>query len=221
MTTILAVRRGNQVAVVGDGQVTFGDVVMKHSAHKIRFLYEDRVAAGFAGAVADALTLLERFESQLEQYHGNLRRAAVELGKEWRSDKALRRLEAQLVVADSQYILVLSGDGDIIEPDEGVVAIGTGGPYAQAAALALLNHTEMGAEEIARTAMQIAARMDLYTNNTLTVNVINADGTSASASDGDAPADLPLPEAKVAADNDDDDDDDDDEEDKNDDERKD
>lgn len=200
--------------MAGDGQVTFGEVVMKHSAHKIRFLHEEKVTAGFAGSVSDALTLFDRFEGQLEQYKGNLRRAAVELGKEWRSDRALRRLEAQLLVADRQHTLLMSGDGDIIEPDEGVVAIGTGGPYAQAAALALLRHTDLSAEEIVRAAMHIAAGLDLYTNATLSVNVINADGTT----DAEQARDLPLPDGESAADDiaADDDDDDDDEEDEQD-----
>ncbi len=134
LTTILAVRRGRETAMAGDGQVTLGDIAMKHKARKIRTLYDDKVVAGFAGAVADALTLFEKFEAQLEQYRGNLRKAAVELGKEWRTDKFLRRLEAQLIIADAGNLLVLSGDGDIIEPDDNVVAIGSGGPFAQAAA---------------------------------------------------------------------------------------
>ena len=163
-TTILAVRRGDTVTMAGDGQVTIGDVVMKHSARKIRKLYRERVLAGFAGAVADALTLFEKFESQLERNKGNLRKSAVELAKEWRQDRYLRRLEAQLVVADPSQLLILSGDGEVIEPDDGVVAIGSGGSYALAAARALVRHTEMSSEEIARTALEIAGDIDIYTN---------------------------------------------------------
>ena len=142
-TTILAVRRGTDVAMAGDGQVTVGDVVMKHTARKIRRLAGGRVLAGFAGSTADALTLFDKFEAMLERYQGNLRRAAVELTKEWRKDKFLRRLEAMLLVASRDELLVLTGDGDVIEPDEGVAAIGSGGVYAQAAARALVAHTEM------------------------------------------------------------------------------
>ena len=170
-TTILAVRRGDTVALAGDGQVTVGDVVMKHSARKIRTLYKERVLAGFAGAVADALTLFDKFETQLERNKGNLRKSAVELTKEWRTDRYLRRLEAQLIVADPTQILVLSGDGEVIEPDEGIggnaAAIGSGGSYAIAAARALLQHTELSAEEIAKSAMNIAGNLDLYTNTNI------------------------------------------------------
>src|SRR5947209_13937596 len=151
-TTILAVKRGDIVAMAGDGQITFGDVVMKHGAKKVRALGDGRILAGFAGAVADALTLFEKFEAQLDEHSGNLRKSAVELTKEWRTDRYLRRLEAQLLVADSESLLLLSGEGDVIEPDEGVVAIGSGGPYALAAALALIGNTELDAEAIARTA---------------------------------------------------------------------
>src|SRR4051812_5050830 len=168
-TTILAVRRGDTVAMAGDGQVTVGDVVMKHSARKIRKLHGERVLAGFAGAVADALTLFEKFESQLDRYRGNLRKAAVELTKEWRTDRYLRRLEAQLIVADSSGLLILSGEGDVIEPDGGAVAIGTGGPYALAAARALLAHTTMPADEIARVAMEIAGQICIFTNDNITL----------------------------------------------------
>jgi ATP-dependent HslUV protease subunit HslV len=163
-TTILAVRRGDTVTMAGDGQVTIGDVVMKHSARKIRKLYKERVLAGFAGAVADALTLFEKFESQLERNKGNLRKSAVELTKEWRQDRYLRRLEAQLVVADPGQLLILSGDGEVIEPDDGVVAIGSGGSYALAAARALVRHTNLTSEEIARSALEIAGDIDIYTN---------------------------------------------------------
>ncbi len=164
-TTILAIRRGQQVAMAGDGQVTLGDVVMKHSARKIRRLMDGNVLAGFAGSTADALTLFDKFEKMLERYQGNLRRAAVELTKEWRTDKFLRRLEAMLLVVSRDELLVLTGDGDVIEPDEGVAAIGSGGSYAQAAARALVRHTTLSAAEIAHAAMEIAASMCIYTND--------------------------------------------------------
>jgi len=168
-TTILAVRRGNQVAIAGDGQITMGDVVLKRSAKKLRTLYHDQVIAGFAGAVADALTLFERFENQLEKHGGQLRRAAVELAKEWRTDRVLRRLEAWLIIADRNELLVLSGEGDVVEPDEDVVGIGSGGGYAQAAAKALLQYSNLSAAEIARTSMEIAASLCVYTNNHISV----------------------------------------------------
>lgn len=171
-TTILAVLRDGRLAMAGDGQVTFGDTVMKHKAVKIRTLYHGRVLAGFAGAVADALTLFEKFEGQLEQHHGNLRRAAVELAKQWRTDKFLRPLEAQLVVADAEQLLLLSGEGEVIEPDEGVLAIGSGGEYALAAAQALMSHTDMGADRIAEAAMRIAANLCIYTNDQITLHTI-------------------------------------------------
>jgi ATP-dependent HslUV protease, peptidase subunit HslV len=171
-TTVLVVKRDGVVAIAGDGQITVGDVVMKHTARKIRRLYRDKVLGGFAGSVADALTLFERFESRLEQHAGNLRKAAVELTKEWRTDKYLRRLEALLVVADLHDILVLSGDGEVIEPDAGVVAIGSGGPYAQAAAIALIQHSQLPAPEIARTAMEIAANLCIYTNTSISLDVL-------------------------------------------------
>lgn len=164
-TTILAVRRGRDVALAGDGQVTMGDVVMKHTARKIRQLEGGQVLAGFAGSTADALTLFDKFERMLERYHGNLRRAAVELTKEWRTDKYLRRLEALLLVASRDELLVLTGDGDVIEPDDGVAGIGSGGNYAQAAARALIQHTQLSAAEIAEAAMRIAASMCIYTND--------------------------------------------------------
>jgi ATP-dependent HslUV protease subunit HslV len=166
-TTILAVRRDNTVAMAGDGQVTIGDVVMKHSARKIRKLYKDRVLAGFAGAVADALTLFDKFEAQLERNKGNLRKSAVELAKEWRTDRYLRRLEAQLIVADPSQLLILSGEGEVIEPDDGAVAIGSGGSYALAAARALLAHTDMSADLIAQAALRIAGDLDIYTNSNI------------------------------------------------------
>ena len=177
-TTILAVRRGDTVTMAGDGQVTIGDVVMKHSARKIRKLYRERVLAGFAGAVADALTLFEKFESQLERNKGNLRKSAVELTKEWRQDRYLRRLEAQLVVADPSQLLVLSGDGEVIEPDDGVVAIGSGGSYALAAARALIRHTELSSEEIARSALEIAGDIDIYTNTQIVYYTLKDDRPS-------------------------------------------
>ncbi|MGH2484858.1 MAG: ATP-dependent protease subunit HslV [Ktedonobacterales bacterium] len=164
-TTILAIQRGGAVAMAGDGQVTMGDVVMKHTARKIRRLQDGRVLAGFAGSTADALTLFDKFEHMLGRFQGNLRRAAVELTKEWRTDKYLRRLEALLLVASRDELLVLSGDGDVIEPEEGIAAIGSGGNYAAAAARALATHTEMSAAEIARSAMEIAASMCIYTND--------------------------------------------------------
>lgn len=163
-TTILAVRKNNQVAVVGDGQVTFDKTIMKSRARKVRRLYNDKIIAGFAGSTADAFTLFTRFESKLEQYHGQLQRAAVELGKEWRTDKYLRHLEALLIVADENASLVLSGAGDVIEPDDGVVAIGSGGPYAVAAARALLRHTDLSAREVALEAMKITSEICIYTN---------------------------------------------------------
>lgn len=170
-TTILAVRRDDTVAMAGDGQVTIGDVVMKHSARKIRKLFKDRVLAGFAGSVADALTLFDKFEAQLERNKGNLRKSSVELAKEWRTDRYLRRLEAQLIVADPTQLLILSGEGEVIEPDDGAVAIGSGGSYALAAARALLQHTTMPAEEIAKAALQIAGDLDIYTNNNIVVYI--------------------------------------------------
>lgn len=168
-TTVIAVRHQGRVAVAGDGQVTFGNTVMKHKARKVRRLYQDRVLAGFAGSVADAFTLFEKFEAKLENYHGNLQRAAVELGKEWRTDRFLRRLEALLVVADKEHLLIISGNGEIVEPDDGIAAIGSGGPFALAAARALVAHTSMTAGEIAREAMNIAASICIYTNNNIIV----------------------------------------------------
>ena len=174
-TTILAVRREGTVALAGDGQVTVGDVVMKHQARKIRKLYKERVLAGFAGAVADALTLFDKFESQLERNKGNLRKSAVELTKEWRTDRYLRRLEAQLIVADPSQLLILSGDGEVIEPDDGAAAIGSGGSYALAAARALIQHTELSAEQIAQAAMRIAGELDLYTNTTISLFTLDTE----------------------------------------------
>lgn len=183
-TTILAVRRGDAVTMAGDGQVTIGDVVMKHSARKIRKLYRDRVLAGFAGAVADALTLFEKFESQLERNKGNLRKSAVELTKEWRQDRYLRRLEAQLVVADPTQLLILSGDGEVIEPDDGVVAIGSGGSYALAAARALTRYTDFSSEDIARSALEIAGEIDIYTNSQIIYFTLYDENSSSSTDEG-------------------------------------
>ncbi|HWP41788.1 MAG TPA: ATP-dependent protease subunit HslV [Blastocatellia bacterium] len=168
-TTVLSVRRDNRVAVAGDGQVTFDKTVMKSGARKVRRLYNDRIIAGFAGSTADAFTLFARFEAKLEQYRGNLQRAAVELGKEWRTDKYLRHLEALLIVADETASLVISGGGDVIEPDDGVVGIGSGGPFATAAARALLRHTDLTAREIAIEAMKIASEICIYTNSSFVI----------------------------------------------------
>ncbi|GFK93331.1 ATP-dependent protease subunit ClpQ [Fundidesulfovibrio magnetotacticus] len=167
-TTILAVRDAAGVAMAGDGQVTFGQAVaMKHSARKVRRLYKDRVLAGFAGSTADAFTLCERFEAKLEEFSGNLVRAAVELAKDWRKDKYLRRLEAMLLVADASTVLVLTGAGDVIEPDDGLAAIGSGGSYALAAARALSRNTDLSAPDVARKAMEIAAEMCVFTNSNI------------------------------------------------------
>ncbi len=171
-TTVLAVRRDGIVAMAADGQITVGDVVMKHTARKLRRLYKGKVLGGFAGAAADAITLFERFESQLEQHGGNLRKAAVELAKEWRTDKFLRRLEASLIVADAQDMLFLSGEGEVIEPDGGIAAIGSGGSYAQAAGVALLEHSQLTAPEIARAALEIAANLCIFTNTSIAVDVL-------------------------------------------------
>ncbi|MCS7190593.1 MAG: ATP-dependent protease subunit HslV [Fimbriimonadales bacterium] len=171
-TTVLAVRRDGQTAFAADGQVTFGEVVMKHTARKVRWLYQNRVLAGIAGSAADAQALMDRFESKLEASGGNLRRAAVEFAKDWRTDRVLRHLNALMVVADADTLLVVAGDGNVLEPDEGVVGIGSGGAYAQAAAQALLKHTQLSAREIAEEALRIAARLCIYTNDHITVEVI-------------------------------------------------
>ncbi|HUC28434.1 MAG TPA: ATP-dependent protease subunit HslV [Candidatus Acidoferrum sp.] len=168
-TTVLSVRRGGSVVLAGDGQVTLGESVIKHTAKKIRRLYNDKILSGFAGSTADAFTLFSRFEGKLEQYHGNLGRAAVELAKDWRTDKFLRHLEALLLVCDKEQTFLLSGQGDVIEPDSGIAAIGSGGPYAQAAATALADHTELSARQIAEEAMKIAGRMCIYTNDKVTI----------------------------------------------------
>jgi len=166
-TTVLLVRKDAQVALAGDGQVTMGETVMKASAKKVRRLYNDRILAGFAGATGDAFSLLTRFESKLEQYHGNLERAAIELSKEWRTDKLLRHLEALLIVADNKSSFLLSGNGDVIAPDEGVLAIGSGGSYALAAARALLKHTDLSASEIAVEGLRIAGEICIYSNQNI------------------------------------------------------
>jgi len=168
-TTVLCVRRNGKVVMAGDGQVTLGEAVIKHTAKKIRRLYQDKILAGFAGSTADAFTLFSRFESKLEQYHGNVGRAAVELAKDWRTDKFLRHLEALLLVSDKEQMFLLSGQGDVIEPDGGIAAIGSGGPYAQSAAQALANHTELSARQIAEEAMKIAGQMCIYTNDRVTI----------------------------------------------------
>lgn len=169
-TTIVAVKKNNKVAIAGDGQVTFGsNMILKHQAKKVRRLYNGKVIAGFAGSVADAFTLFEKFEKKIEEYRGNLSRAAVELAKEWRMDKVLRKLEALLIVADMEHMLIISGNGEVIEPDDNVTAIGSGGSYALAAARALVRHTDMEAVEIAREALEIASSICIYTNSNITV----------------------------------------------------
>jgi ATP-dependent HslUV protease subunit HslV len=174
-TTIIAVRHRGEVALAGDGQVSLGNTIMKHEARKVRRLYEGKVITGFAGATADAFTLFDRLEQKLEQYNGNLMRSAVELAKDWRTDKMLRKLEAFLVAVDKQHSLLLSGTGDVIEPDDGILAIGSGGPYAQAAAKGLVAHSELSAEEICREAMRIAASICIYTNDRITVEKMAAE----------------------------------------------
>ncbi len=168
-TTICAVRRGRHVALGGDGQVTMGNTIMKSNARKVRTLYDGKILAGFAGGTADAFTLFERFEGKLQAHHGNLTRAAVELAKDWRTDRALRRLEALLAVADAHSSLIISGNGDVIEPEDGLIAIGSGGPYAQAAARAMLDNTELGAREVVERALAIAADICIYTNRHVTI----------------------------------------------------
>jgi ATP-dependent HslUV protease, peptidase subunit HslV len=168
-TTILAIRHRDKAVIAGDGQVTLGDTIVKQGAKKIRRLYNNQILAGFAGSAADSFALFARFESKLEQYRGNLERSAVELAKDWRTDRALRRLEAMLIVVDKSSMFLLSGTGDLIEPDEGVLGIGSGGPYALAAAKALARHTDLDAREIAERAMAVAASICIYTNNTLSI----------------------------------------------------
>jgi len=172
-TTILSVRRNGRVVIGGDGQVTMGNTVMKANARKVRRLYKDQVIAGFAGGTADAFTLFERFEGKLEKHQGHLVRSAVELAKDWRTDRILRRLEALLAVADKTASLVITGQGDVIEPEGGLIAIGSGGPYAQAAALALMENTELDARAIAERALNIAADICIYTNRSLTIEELN------------------------------------------------
>ena len=172
-TTILSVRRGDRVAMGGDGQVTLGNVIVKASARKVRRLYNDRILAGFAGATADAFTLFERFEAKLDKHQGHLMRSAVELAKDWRTDRMLRRLEAMLVVADREASLMITGTGDVLEPEKGLLAIGSGGAYAQAAALALLGDTELAPAEIVRKALCIAGELCIYTNQNLVIETLD------------------------------------------------
>jgi ATP-dependent HslUV protease subunit HslV len=171
-TTILSVRRGSTVALGGDGQVTLGNVVVKGGAKKVRRLHHDRILAGFAGGTADAFTLFERFEGKLDKHQGNLMRSAVELAKDWRTDRILRRLEAMLAVADKEHSLIITGAGDVLEPEHGIVAIGSGGPFAQSAALALLQNTSLGPREIVEKALAIAADLCIYTNHQRTIEVL-------------------------------------------------
>jgi ATP-dependent HslUV protease subunit HslV len=171
-TTILSVRRGASVALGGDGQVTLGNVVIKAGARKVRRLYNDRILAGFAGGTADAFTLFERFEAKLDKHQGNVMRSAVELAKDWRTDRILRRLEAMLAVADREHSLIITGMGDVLEPEEGIVAIGSGGPYAQSAARALLENTALGARDIVDKALAIAADLCIYTNQRRIIEVL-------------------------------------------------
>lgn len=168
-TTILSVRRGREVAIGGDGQVTHGETIMKRSAVKVRTMWDGKILTGFSGGASDALTLFERFEQKLSRHHGNLPRAAVELAKEWRADKVLRRLEALLAVADKEHSLLISGSGDCIEPDDGIIAIGSGGPYALAAARALLKHSNLSVKEVVRESLMITSTICVYTNDKITV----------------------------------------------------
>ncbi len=172
-TTILALRKNDKVVMAGDGQVTMGTAVMKHGARKVRRLHDGRVLAGFAGATADAFTLFDKFEGKLQEYNGNLTRAAVELGKDWRTDRVLRRLEALLLAADRQTLLVISGSGDVIEPDEAAIAIGSGGNFALAAARALMANTDLAADKVAEEAMKIAASLCIYTNDQLVIEALD------------------------------------------------
>jgi ATP-dependent HslUV protease subunit HslV len=172
-TTIICVRRNGKTAIGGDGQVTMGNTVLKHNAKKIRKMYGEKVIAGFAGATADAFTLFEKFEEKLEKYRGNMTRAAVELAKDWRTDKILRRLEALLVVADAEHTFIISGTGDVIEPEEGIAAIGSGGPYAQAAARALYENSGLAAREIIEKSLAIAAAICIYTNSNIAIEELS------------------------------------------------
>ena len=171
-TTILSVRHRDKVVVAGDGQVSMGNTVIKHNTKKVRRLYHDQVVCGFAGATADAFTLFDKFEAKLEQYNGNLMRSAVELAKDWRTDRMLRRLEAMLIAVDKDHSLLISGTGDVIEPDTGVLAIGSGGPFAHAAALALVQKSDLEADEICRTAMEIAGSICIYTNQEIILETL-------------------------------------------------
>ena len=171
-TTIVSVRRGTEVVLGGDGQVSLGNTVMKGNARKVRRLYQDQVLAGFAGGTADAFTLFERFEGALDKYHGNLTRAAVELAKDWRSDRVLRRLEALLAVAGRDISLIITGNGDVVEPEGGLIAIGSGGPYAQAAARALMDETDLSAKDIVAKSLAIAADICIYTNHNVTIETL-------------------------------------------------
>ena len=171
-TTILSIRLTNDVAMAGDGQITVGETKIKHGAKKIRKLYNDKVLAGFAGSAADAITLFSKFEQKLEEYHGNIQRASVELAKDWRTDKILRRLEALLVVADQEHSYLISGTGDLIEPDDGLLAIGSGGPYALAAAKAMIRYTKLSAKEIASESLKIASSICIFTNDSITVELL-------------------------------------------------
>ena len=175
MTTIVSVRRGDKVAIAGDGQVSLGNTVMKGNARKVRRLYKDQVLAGFAGGTADAFTLFERFEAKLEMYQGHLTRAAVELAKEWRTDRALRKLEALLAVADKTTSLIITGNGDVVQPEDDLIAIGSGGPFAQAAARALLENSDLSAPEITQKALTIAGDICVYTNGFQTVEILDAE----------------------------------------------
>jgi ATP-dependent HslUV protease subunit HslV len=174
-TTIVSVRRGREVAMGGDGQVTLGNIVIKQSARKVRRLYQDRILAGFAGATADAFTLFERFEAKLEKHQGHLVRSAVELAKDWRTDRILRRLEAMLAVADREASLIITGTGDVLEPELGLIAIGSGGPYAQAAARALLEHTQLAPADVVKQSLTIAGDLCIYTNQSHTIESLEAE----------------------------------------------
>lgn len=180
-TTIVSVRRGRQVAIGGDGQVTLGNIVVKASARKVRKLYRDQVLAGFAGATADAFTLFERFEAKLEKHQGHLIRSAIELTKDWRTDRVLRRLEAMLAVADAEASLIITGNGDVLEPEQGIIAIGSGGAYAQAAARALLDHTELSARDVVKKSLEIAGDLCIYTNQHHTIETLGTDDKVISA----------------------------------------
>ena len=172
-TTIISVRRGKEVAMGGDGQVTLGNLVIKSGARKVRRIYQEKILAGFAGGTADAFTLFERFEAKLDKHQGNLLRSAVELAKDWRSDRALRRLEAMLAVADGEHSLIITGNGDVLEPEHGIIAIGSGGAYAQSAARALLENTALEPEAIVRKSLEIAADLCIYTNGSLTIETLS------------------------------------------------